>query len=130
MIFIFGPALVFAQVKQEGDGFVPCGITNKPLDKDGKGGNLNIPCTFDHVLILINNIVNFALFYLAIPIAAIVFVYAGVQLLISGGNSEAMAKAKRAFTSAALGIVLAVGAWLIIHTILTIVGYDGSWIGL
>lgn len=129
--FVFSmPTFALAVTQEDGGGLIPCGLTNERLDENGNGGKINVPCTFDHALILINNVVNFLLFKLAVPLAAIVFVYAGVQLLLSGGSSEGMAKAKSAFTSTATGLILAVAAWLIIHTILAIVGYDGSWIGL
>lgn len=129
------PFFVFAVETEKGGGLIPCGLTNKelkidPVTKKTIGGEIIVPCTFDHALILINNVVNFLLFYLAVPLAAVVFTYAGIQLLISGGSSEGMQKAKAVFTSTALGLILAVAAWLIIHTLLAIVGYDGSWIGL
>ena len=136
ILFMFcAPTFAFAVEKEDGGGLIPCGLTNKELKKDPAtgqvtGGQINVPCTFDHVLVLINNVVNFLLFKLAVPLAAIVFVYAGVQLITSGGSSEGMQKAKAIFTSTAMGLILAVAAWLIIHTLLTIVGYDGSWIGL
>lgn len=135
LFMLIAPSFAFAVDKEDGGGLIPCGLTNKELKKDPvtgdvTGGQVNVPCTFDHVLVLINNVVNFLLFKLAVPIAAVIFVYAGVQLLLSGGSSEGMQKAKSAFTSTAIGLILAVAAWLIIHTILAIVGYDGSWIGL
>ena len=134
LFILVAPTLAFAVAKEEGGGLIPCGLTNKELKRDASGnvtgGQINVPCTFDHALILINNVVNFLLFKLAVPLAAIVFVYAGVQMLLSGGSSEGMQKAKSAFTTTAIGLILAVASWLIIHTILVIVGYDGSWIGL
>ena len=38
-------------------------------------------------------------------------------------------EAKNIFTNAVIGLVIAVAAFLIIRTILSILGYDGSWIG-
>jgi hypothetical protein len=58
------------------------------------------------------------------------FAYAGLLLVLSGGASEKRTKAKNVFTNVAIGLVLAAAAWLIIHTVLSIVGFDGSWIGL
>ena len=67
---------------------------------------------------------------MAIPIAAIMFAYAGFMLVTSGGASEQRTKAKGIFVSVAIGLALAAACWLIVHTLLSIVGYNGSWIGL
>lgn len=94
-------------------GLVPCG---------GKGEEA---CTFGHILELISNVINFLLFDLAVPIAAIVFAYAGFLMLFSGGNPGARSRAKSMFGDVALGLVIALAAWLIITTILNILGYTG-----
>jgi len=57
------------------------------------------------------------------------FFYAGLKMVTSGGSAEARGKAKSIFTNAVLGLAIAVGAWLIIRTILSILGYQGAWIG-
>lgn len=112
---------------------VPCGNDRTPIVKDttGKetGGEVKNKCTFDHVIIVINRVVNFLLFYLAIPLAAIMFAYAGFLFLLSAGDSGKRTKAKGIFLNVVLGLVFAAAAWLVIHTILSILGYDGSWIG-
>lgn len=78
---------------------------------------------------LINNVINFVLFKLALPIAALMFTYAGIKLVGSGGSTEARSSAKNIFTNTVIGLVLAAGSWLIVKTILFIAGYDGTWIG-
>ncbi len=100
-------------------GLVTCGTKDNPVD-----------CDFDHLMALINRVINFLLFVMAIPIAAIMFAYAGFMLVTSGGESGKRTKAKEIFTNVALGLIFAAAAWLIIHTLLLIVGWDGSWIGL
>lgn len=86
-------------------------------------------CGFNEFMALIGNVVRFTLFDLALPIAAIMFAYAGFLLVTSGGSTEQRGKAKKIFTSVAIGLIIAVAAWLIIHTILLTLGYDGKWIG-
>ena len=98
-------------------GLVPC---------DGSREN---PCDFNAFMALINKVIRFILFALAIPIAAIMFAYAGFLMVTSGGSTEARGKAKKIFTNAAYGLVIAATAWLIVRTILSILGYDGAWIG-
>lgn len=116
-------------------GLVPCGnirveITTTNTDTGAQsGGDIVNPCNFNYFILLVNKIVNFILFDLAIPIAAIMFCYAGFQLLFSGGNSGKMEKAKKIMVNVGLGLVLAAAAWLIIHLVSEILGYDGSWIG-
>ncbi|MCX6755491.1 MAG: chitobiase/beta-hexosaminidase C-terminal domain-containing protein [Candidatus Nomurabacteria bacterium] len=86
-------------------------------------------CQWKELLSLVNKVVKFILFALGIPIAAIMFMYAGFKLITSGGNPSELTKAKGVFGSVFMGIVLAAAAWLIINVVLTTLGYDGSWIG-
>lgn len=104
-----------------GAGLVPCGSASDPLTDH--------PCEFKDVLTLINKVIKFILFDLVVPIAAIMFFYAGFKMVTSGGSTEARSKAKNVFSNTVFGLVIAVGAWLIIRTILSILGYDGDWIG-
>lgn len=78
---------------------------------------------------LFNKVIRFILFDIVVPIAAIMFAYAGFLLVTSGGSSEARTKANTIFTNTVWGLVIAVAAWLIIRTILSTLGYDGAWIG-
>jgi len=79
---------------------------------------------------LINNVINFILYFMAIPIAAIMFAYAGFLMVTAGGEAAgARTKAKSIFTNAVIGLVLAAACWLIIKLVLNVVGYNGAWIG-
>jgi hypothetical protein len=99
-----------------------------------KGGGL-VPdcpaggCNWNTLMALVNKVVNFILFSLALPIAAIMFAYAGFELLTAGGDVAKMTKAKKIFLNVALGLIIAAAAWLIVHTILTILGYTGLSVG-
>jgi len=114
LIFIFViiiPVITFA------GGLVPCGGTDEPA------------CDFTQFMNLINRVIKFILFDLAMPIAAIMFAWAGILLVTAGGSTERVGKAKRIFTNVAVGFIIAVLAWLIIRTILSILGFEGDWIG-
>ncbi len=100
-----------------GGGLVPC---------DNSSGNL---CDFNALMKLVNTVIKFILYDMVIPIAAIMFVYAGFELVTSGGSTEKRGIAKKVFTNAVIGLIIAVAAFLIIRTILSILGYSGSWIG-
>ncbi|MEI8174689.1 MAG: hypothetical protein WCG28_01935 [bacterium] len=131
-IFIFSiliaPAFSFAA------GLVACDnvptITTSIVD--GKSVSVTTyakPCDFNAFMDLINTVIKFILFKLAVPISAIMFFYAGFELVISGGNTEKRGMAKKVFTNAVLGLVIAVASWLIVRTVLNILGYQGDWIG-
>ena len=55
------------------------------------------------------------------------FAYAGFELVTSGGETSKREKAKKIFTNVAFGLAIAVAAFLIVQTILSIVGYKTSW---
>ncbi len=104
-------------------------------DKNGKDmeGVIKNPCGFDDFIKLINNIVTFILVNIAVPLSAIMFAYAGFELLTSGGSTEKKSKAKSIFVNVAIGLALVAGAFVIVHTILVIAQYNTvgwNWFGL
>ncbi|MFA6353911.1 MAG: hypothetical protein WCW93_03185 [Candidatus Paceibacterota bacterium] len=86
-------------------------------------------CGWKDLMDLVNNVIGFVLKGMVIPIAAIMFVYAGFELVTSGGSTEKRGIAKKVLTNTVIGLILAVASWLIIRTILSILGYNGAWIG-
>lgn len=122
------------QTKKNADGSFSR-VTTK--DKDGKDvpvitriADKDDTCGFPDLINLIDRIIQYVLLFLAIPIAAIMFVYAGILLLFSGGDPGAKTKAKGIFFNAVIGLVIAFAAFLIIKLIFSILGYTGAgWIG-
>lgn len=87
-------------------------------------------CDWNDLMNLVNTVINFILYKMAIPIAAIMFTYAGFKMVTAGGEAaHARTQAKEIFTNTVIGLVLAVASWLIIKMILTVLGYQGAWIG-
>ncbi len=84
---------------------VPCGTSEDPED-----------CTLCHLWELASNIINFVSFNLAIPIAAFLFIIAGVLFLISGGNEERVKLARSIFTNVVIGLVIIFASWLLVDT--------------
>jgi len=82
---------------------------------DNSIGNL---CDFNALMALINKIINFILYDMVIPIAAIMFAYAGFLYLTSAGDTGKMKQAHTIFTNAAVGFIFVLAAWLIITLIL------------
>jgi hypothetical protein len=121
------PVLSFGQE----EGLVPCGKPAPAWTVSGTGEpaeQLVEECGFNHLMELVNNVVEFILVKMAVPIAAIMFAYAGITLIAAQG-AEGKTKAKTIFVNTAIGLVLVAGAYLIIRTILSIVGFDGGWLG-
>lgn len=110
---------MFALAQDSGTGLVPC---------DNSEGN---PCDFDAFIALINKVIEFILFKMAIPIAAIMFAYAGFLMVTAGGEAaHARQEAKEIAMNTVIGLIFAAAAFLIVKTILSILGYtDASWIG-
>jgi len=87
-------------------------------------------CDFNELMDEVNRVIQFILFYMAIPIAAIMFGYAGFLMIISGGEAAgARNKAKSIFANAVWGLIFIAASWLIIRFVLQILGYNGAWIG-
>ncbi len=126
LIILITPVLSFA------DGLVPdCGkmVGGELIGGKMVGGEF-VECEFNDFMGLVNKVVNFILASLVIPIAAIMFFYAGFLMITAGGESaSSRTRAKHIFTNAVIGLVLAAAAWIIINTLLSILGFDGSWIG-
>lgn len=84
-------------------------------------------CTFDHIYQLINRLKDFALLYLMIPLAVISIAFAGFKYVMAQGNASEITKAHNIFYYTIGGIVLALGAWLIVSTILTVLGVEDAY---
>jgi Type IV secretion system pilin/Thrombospondin type 1 domain len=113
--------------KQPIDGsLVQCGTRDS-------SGNITNPCGFADIMKLINKVVSFIFLNLALPLAAIMFAYAGFELVTSGGSTEKKSKAKEIFLNVAIGLIFAAGAYLIVHAVLVIAGYNTgigwNWFG-
>ncbi len=86
-------------------GLVPCG---------GQGQS---PCSVSCFYVLLDNIMNFLLYYISLPLAATAFMIAGIMLVL-GGSEKAIKRGKSILTSTVIGLLIAFGAWLIIDMIL------------
>lgn len=87
-------------------------------------------CGFNELIMnsnsLANNAIDFLLFYIATPIAALIFCYAGFKLLTSGGSEEAKTGVKKMLLTMVKGYIIALIAWLVIHTLVTSLGFVGD----
>ncbi len=88
---------------------VPCGPgTAKPS------------CQFCDLLTLVNKIINFALYDIAIPLSVIFIIYGGFVIMTAGASPERVKTGRSVIKAAVVGLLIALFAWMIINTILTV----------
>ncbi len=83
-------------------GIIPC---------EGSG------CNFEKFILLIQNVIDFLIVTIGIPLAMILFAYAGWLYMSAGGDTGKISKGHDIFKSVIIGLALALAAWLIVHTI-------------
>ena len=81
-------------------------------------------CTFGKLMDFLKNIIDFLIFVLAPIIATIIVLYGGFLILTAGDSAEKVSQAKGMFTKGIVGLMLAMGAWLIVKFVLVSVGYN------
>ena len=74
-------------------------------------------CSVAQFVELVQKFINFVIFVLAVPVAAFIFGYGGVLLITARGDKSQVDKAKLAFRSAGVGLIIILAAWLIVYTI-------------
>ena len=87
----------------------------------GEGG----VCTYCDFLALAQNVIKF-LMEVSISIGVIFIIYGAVMLMISSGSPEKAQKGKTIVTNAVIGVAIALGAWLIINTIVAVLATGES----
>ena len=118
-IFLCGLAVVsFAPVvtAQTGcpTGLVPC-------------GGENCPCTTCHIFEMFKNVMDFILFFIVPPLAALMIAIGGFMLVfaylgVGDGGPGMISQAKKLFASVAIGLVIVYGAYAIIGLFLQSIG--------
>jgi hypothetical protein len=98
------PSTVFAAL-DPASGLIPC------------GNAVQTQCTFDDLIKLAQNVINFLIFDIAAPIAAVMFAYAGFLWVTNGGNESQITQAKGIFWAVFWGFVIALAAWLTVNMI-------------
>lgn len=74
-------------------------------------------CTFDSLIQLVNNIINWFL-GISVSVAAITFMYAGATMLLHPGESGARERAKGMFKKTIIGMIIVLASWLVVHTVI------------
>lgn len=78
-------------------------------------------CGFDDIVGIFINAADY-LFGILGALALVFFIYGGLVWLTSGGSSTQIDKGKKIILGALIGILLALGAWLIVQFLITALG--------
>lgn len=104
------PSFSFAQSP-----LVPCGNDGQPA------------CTIGDFFIMLANIYDFLVKWIASPLAIIALTVGGIVLMTSAGNPNLVSLGKKILWSAIIGLLLVWGSWVIINFIMETIGYRGGW---
>ena len=130
-LFKFTPLLaigywLLAALPVSAAGLVTC---NGPV-----AGNGLPACNVCSLLQMISNIVKFIVLDITMPLAGLLFLIGGIMMVAAGGSEERFKKGKKVFTSTVFGILIVLGSWVIINTLITTFGPNvsgfvsgGSW---
>jgi hypothetical protein len=100
-------------------GLVPCGF--------GDNADAAEECQFDDLILLAKNVMNFLLFVIAVPIAAVSFAWAGWLYLSAAGNESKVKQAHEIFGYVVLGLCIALAAWLIVNALVIGLGVGSKY---
>lgn len=107
LLFGLPLALTFAQLGQP----IPCGTA---VDASGK---FTDPCTYQSVFTLINNILTYIV-KISVPIGAIAIAYAGIQIILTPGDTGKHKQAIEIIKVVVGGLVAILASYLIIKAVL------------
>lgn len=95
---------------------LPEQLKNARFSEEAGQGTTNFNIILDNVI---------GLFFAAASVAfVIMFVWGAVQMIVSGGDKEAMAKAKSKITWSIVGVALLALSYLIFFLLQTITGFE------
>ena len=110
--------LTFAFQIQAADsttGLVPCGNDSTYANR----------CTLCHLIVGIDNIIKWGRDILVV-VALVAIVAGAIMYIVSAGNNTAMEAAKNVIKQALWGVVIVLGAWVIVNTILWLIASQSN----
>jgi hypothetical protein len=105
---------------QSAAGLLPCGTS----EFRGKGDTKNEFCQICHIFILIQNSLKLLWFFVVAPVAAILFLYAGLLLITASASAALYQKGKTIITSTIIGLFIIFFAWILIDTVMKLLVYN------
>jgi hypothetical protein len=105
--------------------------TSNEVADDATGSRIPlIPCVnkcdLGSVMQLLNNLISALIKFLLFPIAIFMFIYAGFKYIMAQGNPAKRISVRKMVGKFILGMVLILTAWLIVKTLLVILGYTDT----
>lgn len=100
-----------------GAGLIPCGETPYVTNSDPLTTATH-PCKFNDLLVMANKIIHFLMIDVAVPLAALGFMYTGARLVLFPKKEGEWTAAKERFEDVAMGFGIMLGAYVLIKTIL------------
>lgn len=102
-----------------GAGLIPCG---DDLNGDGMIKDMQVlgvvylkeECNFDDVILLINAVIKFLIYNVAVPVSALVFVFVGAKLILNQNKESAWSEAKDNFWNIIKGFGIILVAYVVI----------------
>ncbi len=113
-IVLFSLALFTLPIHAQESGLVTCGLQHGTEAQSAF-------CTICDLIVLIQNIMNKAMYVFAAPIAAFMLGYGGFLMVwagVKGGDSAMYGKGKTVMTNSLIGIVIIFSSWLLIDTLM------------
>lgn len=101
-------------------------VTNIWAGTSNGGCNVKGPCSFCDAIVVVSNVIKF-LWQISIALAVLMVIYGALRLMISGGSEEQVGKAKSIMLNAVTGLIVALAAWAIINTILSVLAGNPTW---
>jgi len=102
--------------------FAAGGLPSRIVPCDG------VNCNLCHLVDLAQNLINIGIF-ITITLAAMTFAYAGYLYLSAGGDVTKATRARQIFTKVAVGLVIILGAWIAVDTLMKTVVREDSKLG-
>ncbi|MDI6883479.1 MAG: pilin [Patescibacteria group bacterium] len=81
-----------------------------------------LDCQFCHFFVMIKGIIDFVLGRIVPPLAVLMIVIGGIMFYFAGGNPALATRGKNLLKAVAIGLFLAYGAFMLVGTLLTILG--------
>lgn len=88
---------------------------------------ITVQCQLCHLASMGQKIVNFLIINLGVPMAALLFAYAGYLYVTYAASPDNLDKAKKIFTSVLLGFIFMLVSWLLVDTIMKALLQQPSW---
>lgn len=121
--------LPLLSVAADGQKLVKCGTGGV---ENPTTGLIDVPykeCTYNDLVTLVQDYISYLVYYLATPIAVLLFGVAGFKLITSGGNPAELTTAKTIFKNTLIGYVVMLSAYLIVKLIFQMVfPSDGGYL--